>query len=255
MGIAIATYSLRNELKKPEVGMSGIADFIQSLGVKFVELNNSFIDPTKFQDTVKIFTDRSLTPTQLTIDGNNFFQKSAKARADQFAFMKKWIDPAHKAGIKMLRANMGHGFGLFKKTDSLDNLLATFKPILEYTESLGMKFTFENHGGKSSDINFQLAVKKELPSKNFGYLLDCGNYRPKDLVYDNIPKLGSAILVVHAKMYGFNEQGEETQLDYGRIIKLLKQIGYSGDYNIEFEGNLPDYEGVKKTLALLQKYL
>jgi sugar phosphate isomerase/epimerase len=255
MGIAVATYSLRNELKKPGVGFSGIADFIQSLGVKLVELNNVFLDPATFQDTVKVFTDRGLTPTQLTIDGNNFFQKSAKARAKQFEFMKKWIDPAHKAGIKMLRANMGYGLGFLLKTDTVANLVGTFSPILDYIESQGMRFTFENHGGKSSNIDFQLAVKKELPSKNFGYLLDCGNYRPKDLVYENIPKLGSSILVVHAKMYGFNEQGEETTLDYGRIIKLLKEIGYNGDYNIEFEGNLPDYEGVKKTLALLQKYL
>jgi sugar phosphate isomerase/epimerase len=59
--------------------------------------------------------------------------------------------------------------------------------------------------------------------------------------------------MAHAKGYSFDSVGNETTLDYPRIIKLLNQIGYNGDINIEFEGPLPDFEGVEKTLALLQR--
>jgi sugar phosphate isomerase/epimerase len=259
MGIGLATYAVRNELKKPEFGFKGMADWMVKHDIKLLELNNMFVKPETVAETVKIFTDRGVKPNQLTVDGNNFFQKSESGRANQMAFMKPWIDAAHSVGIPTIRANMGHALsgliGLFKKTDTLDNLVATFRPILEYTENLGINFVFENHGGKSSDVEFQLKVKAAFPSKRFGYLLDFGNYRPKPLVYENIPKLGKAILAVHAKTYNFDAEGNETTLDVGKIVSLLKQIGYSGDYNIEFEGPLPDLEGVEKTAALLRKYL
>ena len=118
--------------------------------------------------------------------------------------MKPWIDAAHKNNMKYLRVNMGHSIGLFR-SDKLENLILTFKPILEYMESQGMTFVFENHGGKSSNIDFQLKVKERLPSKNFGYLLDCGNYRPK-ILFIHHPKLANQFWL-SIKMYNFDENG------------------------------------------------
>lgn len=243
---------MRNRIRENKGDMKVVADFMVKNGIKFVEINNIFTKPEKLSDDCKMFSDHGITPIQLTVDGNNFFQKNEQARKKQFEFMKPWIDAAHKNNMKYLRVNMGHSIGLFR-SDKLENLILTFKPILEYMESQGMTFVFENHGGKSSNIDFQLKVKERLPSKNFGYLLDCGNYRPKDLVYSAIPKLSKSILVVHAKMYNFDENGNETTLDYPKIIKMLKDIGYSGYYNIEFEGPLSDEEGVLKSKALLER--
>jgi sugar phosphate isomerase/epimerase len=255
--IGLALYAVRHVLNDSRVGYLGVADFMIKHRIPKLEINNTLVDPAKFKEITKIFTDRGIIPTQLTIDGNNFFQRDDKGRKDQMIFMQKWLDLAHSVGIKNIRANMGYPlsglFGFLFKSDTIPNLVATFSPILEYLESLGMKFGFENHGGKSSNIAFQLDLKQALPSKNWGYLLDFGNYHPKSLVYDAIPRLGSAILMAHAKGYSFDSGGNETTLDYPRIIKLLNQIGYNGDINIEFEGPLPDFEGVEKTLALLQR--
>jgi len=253
MGIAVALYAFRNVIKDPNVGIKGIIKFLQDQKINLVELNNIFTTPSNLPNFGKQFLDAGLVPIQLTVDGNNFFQISERNRKAQFDFMKKWIDPAHDLGIPMVRANMGRAMGILKRNVTLGNLLATFRPILDYLESLGMKFVFENHGGKSSDVNFQLAVKAALPSPSFGYLLDTGNYHPKNLVYENIKKLGTSILGVHAKTYLFNASGDECTLDYGRIIQLLKEVGYRGHYNIEFEGHLPDFEGVMKSIQLLRK--
>ncbi len=255
MGIAVAMYALRNVLKDPKFGIEGIIKFLQEQKINLVELNNSFVTPAELPNVGKRFMDMGMTPIQLTVDGNNFFQKLAAGRKGQFDFMKQWIDPAHALGIPVVRANMGGPLGFLGRNMTLDNLLATFRPILEYTESLGMKFVFENHGRKSSDVDFQLQVKAALPSQNFGYLLDTGNYHPKDLVYENIKKLGTSILAVHAKTYMFDAQGNETTLDFARITQLLKEVGYRGHYNVEFEGHLPDLEGTTKTIQLLRKYL
>jgi len=255
MTISVATYALRNVLKDPSIGVNGIADFLIQQKITLVELNNCFTTPEGLHDFAKPFIERGIKPNQLTVDGNNFFVKGNANQKKQFEYMKKWLDAAKKEDIHLVRANMGHALGFFTKTDTIENLLATFKPILSYSESLGIKFVFENHGGKSSDINFQLKVKEAIPSPNFGYLLDTGNYKPKELIYENIEKLGKSILIVHAKMYNFDAEGNETKLDFQRIISLLKKVGYTGDYSVEFEGPLPDYEGVTKSIALLRKYL
>jgi sugar phosphate isomerase/epimerase len=255
MGIAVAMYALRNVLKDPKIGVDGIIKFLQEQKISLVELNNTFTTPAELPTLGKRFVDAGMQLIQLTVDGNNFFQKSAAGRKGQFDFMKLWTDPAHALGIPMVRANMGRLLGFLSRNVTLKNLLATFRPILEYLESLGMKFVFENHGGKSSDVDFQLKVKAALPTSNFGYLLDTGNYHPKGLIYENIGKLSSSILAVHAKTYVFDAEGNDTTLDFARIIQLLKEVGYRGHYNVEFEGHLPDFEGVSKTIQLLRKYL
>jgi len=45
-------------------------------------------------------------------------------------------------------------------------------------------------------------------------------------------------------------------MDYKRLIGLAKASGYKGYTGIEFEGNTqPEEEGIRRTKALLEKYL
>ncbi|WP_311195988.1 hypothetical protein [Antarcticibacterium sp. 1MA-6-2] len=57
---------------------------------------------------------------------------------------------------------------------------------------------------------------------------------------------------VSAKSYDFNEQGQETTIDFGRMLKIVKDAGYTGYIGIEFEGeNLSAEEGILATKKLL----
>ncbi len=258
MNISVATYSLRDSIKN--LKMSGVADYLVKLGVKHVEINNMFTTAKELPENVKLFASKGIKTVLLTYDGNNFFipadEDAAEDRQDQFNAMKPWIDAAKASGIPIIRANMGHPPGFIsEESEMLAALVTTFKPIQEYAEKQGITFVFENHGGPSSDVDFQLLVKKQFPTDKVGYLLDTGNYTPKDLVYKNIEKLGKAIKIVHAKTYDFGKDGEETQLDFGRITAALKKVGFDGFYSIEFEGKLDAKVGVEKTLALLKKHL
>ena len=252
--ISVASYSFRNSIKN---GMSWekIADKLNEWGIKFVELNNAFMKPKEVPDVAKIFKNKGITPILLTIDGNNYFQGTPEGQKGQFEWMKPWIDGAHAAGITTIRANMGSFKSMLFKGRAFKQIVATFTPILEYCEKLGITHTFENHGGLSANVDFQLKFKQAFPSKFMGYLLDFGNYRPKPLVYENIGKLKDSIKIIHAKAYEFDQNEEDTQLDYGRIIGELKKIGYDGYYSIEYEGSLKDIDGILLTYKLLKKYL
>jgi len=61
---------------------------------------------------------------------------------------------------------------------------------------------------------------------------------------------------VSAKSYDFDANGEQPLMDYKRLIGLVKASGYKGYIGIEFEGNTQsEEEGIRKTKALLEKYL
>jgi len=59
---------------------------------------------------------------------------------------------------------------------------------------------------------------------------------------------------VSAKAHDFDEQGNETQTDYVKMMGIVKESGYRGFVGIEYEGNtLGEVEGIQKTKALLEK--
>jgi sugar phosphate isomerase/epimerase len=59
---------------------------------------------------------------------------------------------------------------------------------------------------------------------------------------------------VSAKSYDFNEQGDETTIDFYRMMKVVVDSGYNGYVDIEYEGNrLSEDDGIIATNKLLKK--
>lgn len=58
---------------------------------------------------------------------------------------------------------------------------------------------------------------------------------------------------VSAKSNVFGADGQESNIDYSRILKIVKDAGYTGYIGIEYEGSeLSEDEGIKATKALLE---
>mgnify|MGYP000474490887 CR=1 FL=1 len=52
----------------------------------------------------------------------------------------------------------------------------------------------------------------------------------------------------------FDDNGNETSIDYFRMMKIVKESGYKGYIGIEYEGKqLSEVEGIKATKLLLEK--
>ena len=61
---------------------------------------------------------------------------------------------------------------------------------------------------------------------------------------------------VSAKSYDFDEQGNETTIDYNRMMDIVKKAGYEGYVGIEYEGNrMSEDEGIIATKKLLEKLI
>ena len=59
-----------------------------------------------------------------------------------------------------------------------------------------------------------------------------------------------------AKTYDFEADGEQSRMNYKRLLGIVKASGFKGFIGIEFEGLAqPEEEGILKTKALIEKYL
>ena len=57
---------------------------------------------------------------------------------------------------------------------------------------------------------------------------------------------------VSAKTHVFDKDGNEAEMDYAQILKIVKDAGFKGNIGIEFEGTeISEDEGIKATKALI----
>lgn len=109
-----------------------------------------------------------------------------------------------------------------------------------------------HHGGPSADPDNIVRIVKAVGSDNFSTCPDFGNFA-SHIRYEGLAKISSYALLAHAKTYKFDERGEETSIDIKKCVDILKKAGFQGYLSIEYEGEDDEYEGVKKTIALLKK--
>jgi sugar phosphate isomerase/epimerase len=95
---------------------------------------------------------------------------------------------------------------------------------------------------------------------NTGTLPDFGNFRiSADREYDRyegMEELMPFARGVSAKSYDFDRDGNETTIDFARMIQIVKKSGYRGYIGIECEGEaFTEDEGIMLTKRLLERLI
>jgi L-ribulose-5-phosphate 3-epimerase len=166
----------------------------------------------------------------------------------------KWVDAAQRLGCAMIRVNAAsEGSWEDQAALAADGL----RRLTEYGAAAGLDVVVENHGGLSSNARWLVEVMRRVDHPRCGTLPDFGNFRiAAGEEYDRY--LGTAELMpwakaVSAKSHDFDENGEESRMDYRRLMKIVTDAGYSGWVGIEYEGSrLSEREGIAATLRLLE---
>ena len=179
---------------------------------------------------------------------------------------KKWIEAAKFLGCATVRVNLhGDGDSDAKKTASIDSL----SRLGAIAGTMNINVVVENHGSDSSRGVWMAEVIKQVNRSNVGTLPDFGNFcisHPWGTTQDGCEEeydryKGVAEMLpfakgVSAKTYDFDANGEQPLMDYKRLMDIVKKSSFEGYIGIEFEGNKGDEDdGIRKTKALLEKYL
>jgi len=100
-------------------------------------------------------------------------------------------------------------------------------------------------------------VMKIVDLPNCGTLPDFGNFHIGDgKMYDRytgVAELMPFAKAVSAKSHDFDAEGNETNTDYRRMMKIVLDAGYRGYVGIEYEGSKHgEAEGILATKKLLE---
>ena len=178
---------------------------------------------------------------------------------------KLWIDAAHQMGCTAVRLNL---HGEKEEAKWIKNSIESLSALSEYAAPFNINVIVENHGGKSSNANLLMQVINQVNFSNCGTLPDFGNFcmsenwgslkdNKCDDPYD--PYLGVSEMLpkafgMSAKSYEFDANGDETILDYYKLLSIVKKGGYDGFIGVEYEGEvLSEKEGILATKRLLEK--
>ena len=167
----------------------------------------------------------------------------------------KWVEAAKFLGCHSIRVN-ARGKGTMEEVAkaAVDGL----GKLTEYASKDNIGVIVENHGGYSSNGKWMSDVIRKVDNPNCGTLPDFGNFRiSAEEEYDRY--LGMKELMpfakgVSAKSHEFDDEGNETKSDFYKMLKIVKEAGYTGYIGVEYEGReLSEVDGVIATKKLLEK--
>jgi L-ribulose-5-phosphate 3-epimerase len=167
----------------------------------------------------------------------------------------KWVEAAKFLGCHSIRVNArSSGDPKEQHQHAVDGL----HRLSEFGANHDMNVIVENHGGISSNGEWLAGVIKDVGLKNCGTLPDFGNFKISETQsydrYKGVAEMMPFAKGVSAKSYSFNAQGDETEIDYFKMMKIVLDAGYHGYVGIEYEGQTAsEPEGVKLTKRLLER--
>lgn len=172
----------------------------------------------------------------------------------------KWVDAAQAMGCHAIRVNLrGSDSPEEWKENSIDGLTK----LSTYAKEKNIEILVENHGGLSSNAKMLVDVMAKVDMDNCGTLPDFGNFciiRDDDDCaeaydqYKGVEEMMPYAKAVSAKTHDFDANGNETQIDYVKMLQVVKDHGYTGFIGVEYEGSeLGEEAGIIATKELMLK--
>lgn len=278
--ISLAEWSLHRGLKAGTIDHLDFPSIAsKQFGINVVEYVNGCFGSYKrdfkeagkdkgyLRELLKRSKDAGVTNHLIMVDEEGFLAiPNEKERLAAVENHKKWIDAAKFLECSTVRVNLhGSGETAAKKTASIDSL----SRLGEFAKPMNINIVVENHGSDSSKGFWVADVMRQVNKTNVGTLPDFGNFcishewgttqgECAEMYdrYKGVEELLPFAKGVSAKSYDFDGNGEQPKIDYKRLMTLVKASGFKGFIGIEFEGETqPEEEGIRKTKALLQRYL
>ena len=233
----------------------------RDFGIDVVEYVNQFFmdkaeDKTYLTELRKRCEDNGVKSGLIMCDREGALgDADAAARTKAVENHYKWVTAAAFLGCHSIRVNAQSSGAFGAQADfAIDGL----RRLAEFGAQHGLNVIVENHGGLSSNGKWLTAVIDQVGLPNCGTLPDFGNFNiAKDKAYDRytgVREMMPFAKGVSAKSYAFDTQGNETTIDYARMMGIVKDAGYRGYVGIEFEGrNMEEVDGIRATKKLLER--
>jgi L-ribulose-5-phosphate 3-epimerase len=258
--ISLAQWSWHRRLfgrAEPKLDNLDFAKEAHALGITAVEYVNIFFtvkgNDTKYlAEMKKRAEDLGVKSVLIMCDDEGALgDPDSQLRSQAVNNHHKWVRAAKYLGCHSIRVN-AYSKG---SADEQQNLAADgLRTLSEYAAGHDINVIVENHGDLSSNGRWLTGVIKKVDLPNCGTLPDFGNFPPETDIYAAVQMLMPYAKSVSAKSYDFDDKGDETKIDYYRMMKIVLDAGYKSYVGIEYEGErLSETDGIVATKKLLEK--
>ena len=260
--ISLAEWSLHRTIRSKKIDHLDFFDITKNkFGLSAVEYVNIFFfdkanDKSYLNEMRVRADDLGIKSLLIMCDSEgDLGHPNPKQRTRSIENHYKWVSAAKFLGCHSIRVNA-------RSSGSYDEQikLATdgLRRLTEFAKDLDINIIVENHGGLSSNGTWLSNVIQDVDHPMCGTLPDFGNFKiDNDLWYDRYKGVSELVPYakgVSAKSNDFDDQGNETQTDYYKMIKIVLESGYDGHIGIEYEGNnLGEMDGILATKQLLER--
>ncbi|MEM6633781.1 MAG: sugar phosphate isomerase/epimerase family protein [Bacteroidota bacterium] len=269
--ISLAQWSLHRQIEAKETDPNRFAAVARrTYGIGAVEYVNQFyvehVNNESFWNEMQSIADQEGVQSLLIMVDNegDLGASNEEERIQAVENHYKWVHAAKLLGCHSIRVN---AFGAEDEQVFRSALADGMGRLASYARDEGIQVIIENHGLYSSNAALITDVIKQVNLPNFGTFPDFGNWCqsakwgstmiPCETNYGNEQGLAEFLpyaKAVSAKSYNFDSEGNQTQLDYPALLKLVKDSDYDGYIGIEYEGDsLSEHEGILATKALMER--
>jgi sugar phosphate isomerase/epimerase len=266
--ISLAEWSLNKGIRAGETDHLDFAKIAKrNFGIDAIEyVNQLFTDKSGgssnyIKEMKNIADGEGVKSLLIMCDGEGFLgDPSDVERSKAVENHYRWVDAAKYLGCHSIRVN-AQSKGEYDEQMKLaaDGLSS----LTEYGAKHNINIIVENHGGLSSNGKWLSGVMDMVNHPHCGTLPDFGNFylgtwddKGKDWYdrYVGVQELMPYAKAVSAKSHEFNDDGNEKETDYYKMMKIVLDAGYRGYVGIEYEGaELSEVDGISATKNLLEE--
>ena len=236
LGAEVAEVTIREDLSLPELFQPG--------------LKHSVATP----DGIKRLAD-DLAAAKVRISAFCMFNRYDERPDLEVAWAAKAATAAKALGVPAIRIDVVPR--KTKREAFLDVAVAILKKVMAATESTGVAFGIENHGHMTNRPDFLAPLFERVGSPRLGLTLDSANLywfgHPLSKVYQICETFASRVCHTHCKSIRYPAERREQQrpvgwqygkftcpvyegdIDYRRVVAILRKAGYANDLCVENE--------------------
>ena len=269
--ISLAQWSLNRMLFADELDPLDFARFArEEFDIHAIEYVNVFFrekesDSAYLEELKQRADDQGVVSLLIMVDREgDMGDPNESRRIEAVENHYKWIEAAKFLGCHSIRVNAkSAGIPAVQQQFVADGL----RRLTEFAAQRDINVLVENHGGLSSNAKWLTGVMMLVDHPNCGTLPDFGNFcldwekRDDPSMwydrYEGVKAMMPWARAVSAKSNEFDADGNDTQTDYEKMMRIVLDAGYRGPGNfvgVEYEGEDPDEaEGIRATKTLLER--
>jgi sugar phosphate isomerase/epimerase len=265
--LSLAAYSMRQFLapkpgspeEKTPMDLMGFVDYASELDVDAVELT-SYYFPTEITPGYLARLKRHCHLKGLDISGgairNNFTSPPGSDEVEKsFDHVGMWLDHYAALGVGVIRVFAGEpaaGSGISEQ-QAIDNAIVNMRRACVMAGQRGIILGLENHDFLMH-IDRLIPIVQAVDSPWFGVNFDAGNVISKD-PYREMARIAPYTVNAQIKvnLVKENKTAANVPLDMIRVVKILKDSGYSGYIVLEYEADEDPRKAIPRHLRVLRR--